>query len=213
MRCAPGFRRRDRARDAGLPGDRPHRLPGQSVRRRGAAEREPAEGPSAQSDARFESRPRAGAAEPPRSAGRPRRRRARRGWPCGARLADLSAAQGLGAAIADAVFDRDLETHRRVAVESAALDRRLRHGARARRARWWRTGRVKSGAKAAAEAPRRRPGGVPRRQLLGRDARADRQRRAAHAGAAPRRRTRSSPAEAAGGARLGDGDGSAAARC
>src|SRR4030095_39789 len=45
-RCdARRCRGRDRAGHAGVSGDRPHRLPGQPVRRRGAAERKPAEGP------------------------------------------------------------------------------------------------------------------------------------------------------------------------
>ena len=66
-------RRRDRAGDAGLSGNRPHGLSGQSVRRRGAAERKPAEGSSAQPDARRQSRAGAGAAEPQQSRpGRPR---------------------------------------------------------------------------------------------------------------------------------------------
>ena len=63
-RAARQFRRCDRAGDAGLSRNRPHRLSGQSVRRLGAAERKPAEGPSAQSDARFQSGAGAGAPEP-----------------------------------------------------------------------------------------------------------------------------------------------------
>ena len=105
-----------------------------------------------------------------------------------AQLADLSA-RGFGAAIADAVFARDLET-----IGVVALDHRLSVGAsgiglglaRALVA----SGRVKS------NAPRRdgrragrRTGGVPGRQLFAGDAAADRQRRAGHAGASSRSRT------------------------
>ena len=62
--AARRFRRRHRAGDAGVSGNRPHRLSGQFVRRLGAAERKPAEGSSAQSDARFQSGAGAGAPEP-----------------------------------------------------------------------------------------------------------------------------------------------------
>ena len=82
--AARRFRRCDRAGDAGLPGNRPHRLSGQSVRRLRAAERKPAEGSSAQSDARFQ--PGAGAGAPEQDQGRAGRSRhavARRG--CGSR--------------------------------------------------------------------------------------------------------------------------------
>ena len=74
------FRRCHRAGDAGISRDRPHRLSGQSVRGLAAAERESAEGSSAQSDARFQSGAGAGAPEPDQGrAGRSRRRRPRAG--------------------------------------------------------------------------------------------------------------------------------------
>ena len=122
--AARRFRRRDRAGDAGLSGNRPHRLSGQSVRRRRAAERKPAEGSSAQPDARFQPGAGAGAPEPDQGrAGRSRHacRAARMRF--AARLADL-AGKGIGAAIIDAVFDRDLET-----IGGVALDHRLSVGA------------------------------------------------------------------------------------
>ena len=89
-------RRCHRAGDAGVSGDRPHRLSGQSVRRLGAAERKPAEGSSAQSDARFQSGAGAGAPEQDQGrAGRSRRRRARAGRrpraSCRSRQAKVSA--------------------------------------------------------------------------------------------------------------------------
>ena len=94
----------------GLPRDRAQRLPGQPVRRRGAAEREPAQGPPAQPDARRQ----------PRARARRARARARSAWstpprsPRGAEAVaarlDALAAEGKGAAIADAIFDSDLET-------------------------------------------------------------------------------------------------------
>ena len=87
--AARRFRRCDRAGDAGVSGDRPHGLSGQSVRRRRAAERKPAEGSSAQSDARFQSGAGAGAAEQDQGrAGRSRDAVARAG--CGARAARRS---------------------------------------------------------------------------------------------------------------------------
>ena len=92
--AARRFRRRDRAGDAGLSGNRPHRLSGQSVRRLRAAERKPAEGSSAQPDARFQSGAGAGAPEPDQ--GRARRSRdagARRG--CRSRASRRSRRQGL----------------------------------------------------------------------------------------------------------------------
>ena len=104
-----------------------------------------------------------------------------------ARLADL-AGQGIGAAIVDAVFERDLET-----IGEVALDHRLSVGAsglglglaRALVA----SGRVKSNAaNASVRRAGRRPGGVPCRQLFAGDAAADRQRRAGDAGAASRSR-------------------------
>ena len=93
-----------------------------------------------------------------------------------ARLAEL-AANGIGAAMIDAVFDRDLET-----IGAVALDRRLSVGAsgiglglaRAMVA----SGKVKSAlAGAGSGAAGRRAGGVPGRQLLAGDAGAGRQRR------------------------------------
>ena len=104
-----------------------------------------------------------------------------------ARLADL-AGKGIGAAIVDAVFDRDLET-----IGAVALDHRLSVGAsgiglglaRALVA----SGKVKSAAASAiADAAGRRTGGVPCRQLFAGDAAADRQRRKGDAGAASRSR-------------------------
>ena len=93
-----------------------------------------------------------------------------------ARLADL-AGKGFGAAIVDAVFDRDLET-----IGAVALDHRLSVGAsgiglglaRALVA----SGKVKSNApKRDGRCGGRRTGRVPGRQLLAGDAAADRQRR------------------------------------
>src|SRR4051794_30370218 len=114
--AARRLRRGDRAGDAGLPGDWPHRLPGQSVCRRRAVEREPAEGPSAQPDARFQ--PGAHPGAPEQNANRPRRPRTvtRGADAVRTRLAEL-AGKGIGAAIIDAVFDRDLETIGLVAVQ------------------------------------------------------------------------------------------------
>ena len=93
-----------------------------------------------------------------------------------ARLADL-AGKGFGAAIADAVFDRDLETIGTVALDHRALGRRVRHRA-------WacpRAGRLGPGQIECAERDfrraGRRTGGVPCRQLFAGDAAADRQRR------------------------------------
>ena len=173
----------DRAGDAGLPRNRPHRLHGQSVCRRRAAERKPAEGPSAQPDARFQPGAGAGAAEQDQNRpGRSRDAVARGG--CGARAACRSRRQGVGAAIIDAVFDRDLETIGAVAVEHKAFGRRLRHrawaGAGARRRQGGERRRRRFG-----EAGRR-PGGLSRRQLLAGDAWANRERREGHAGASSR---------------------------
>ena len=104
------------------------------------------------------------------------------------RLADL-AGKGIGAAIIDAVFDRDLET-----IGGVALDHRLSVGAsgiglglaRALVA----SGKVKSAsAGAVSGAPGRRTGGVPGGELLAGDAGADRQRRKVHGRAASRSRT------------------------
>ena len=104
-----------------------------------------------------------------------------------ARLADL-AGKGIGAAIVDAVFDRDLET-----IGAVALDHRLSVGAsgiglglaRALVA----SGKVRA---QRVECHCRRCGGracgMPCRQLLAGDAGPDRQRRARDAGAAPRPR-------------------------
>ena len=104
-----------------------------------------------------------------------------------ARLSDL-AGKGIGAAIVDAVFDRDLET-----IGAVALDHRLSVGAsgiglglaralvtsgKVRAQRIERRGRRRGGW----------TGGVPCRQLLAGDAGPDRQRRAGDAGAAPRPR-------------------------
>ena len=122
--AARRFRRCHRAGDAGVSRDRPHRLSGQSVRRLGAAEREPAEGSSAQSDARFQSGAGAGAPEQDQGrAGRSRRCSRAGADAVRARLADL-AGKGFGAAIVDAVFERDLET-----IGAVALDHRLSVGA------------------------------------------------------------------------------------
>ena len=211
--AARRFRRRDRAGDAGLSGDRPHRLSGQSVRRRRAAERKPAEGSSAQPDARFQSGAGAGAAEPDQGrAGRSRRRSRAAPDAVRARLADL-AGKGIGAAIVDAVFDRDLET-----IGAVALDHRLSVGAsgiglglaRALVA----SGKVKSSAAGrGGRRAGRRAGGVPGRQLLAGDAAADRQRRSGDAGAASRSRPDRRRARTKRGARWpGRGTGSATVR-
>ena len=106
-----------------------------------------------------------------------------------AHLADL-AGKGFGAAIVDAVFDRDLET-----IGVVALDHRLSVGAsgiglgiaRALVA----TAKVKpDSVTAIPDAPGRRTGGVPGRQLFAGDAAADRQCRKGDAGAASRSRSR-----------------------
>ena len=104
------------------------------------------------------------------------------------RLADL-AGKGIGAAIIDAVFDRDLET-----IGGVALDHRLSVGAsgiglglaRALVA----SGKVKSGAAGAAvRRSGRRTGGVPGRELFAGDPAADRERREDNGRAASRSRT------------------------
>ena len=97
---------------------------GQSVRRLGAAERKPAEGPSAQPDARFQ--PGAGAGAPEQDQGRV--------WSSlqlwreapmpFAGVSPSSRRTVFGAAVIDAVFDRDLET-----IGGVALDHRLSVGA------------------------------------------------------------------------------------
>ncbi len=94
--------------------------------------------------------------------------------------------RGIGAAIIDAVFDRDLETIGLVAAEhrlsvgasgiGLGLARALVSTGKANQQR--RTARPARG--------RRRTGGLPRRKLLAGDASADRQRRTRHAGASPR---------------------------
>ena len=124
-----------------------------------------------------------------------------------ARLADL-AGKGFGAAIVDAVFERDLET-----IGSVALDHRLSVGAsglglglaRALVA----SGRVKSGASDAVSGRAgRRAGGVPCRQLFAGDPAADRQRRTGDAGAASRSRA-GGRGQGRGAARAGLGQGTA----
>ena len=115
-----------------FPGDRPHRLSGQSVRRLGAAERKPAEGSSAQPDARFQSGAGAGAAEQDQD--RPgRSRRHSRAAPDAvrARLADL-AGQGHRRRHRRCRVRPRSRNHRRGGAGSSALGRRLRHRARAR---------------------------------------------------------------------------------
>ncbi len=107
-RAARRFRRCHRAGDAGVSRNRPHRLSGQPIRRRCAPERKSPERSSAQSDARLQSGAGVGAAE--QNEGRARRSRL--------------AAKGFGAAIADAVFERDLET-----IGAVALDHRVSVGA------------------------------------------------------------------------------------
>ena len=187
--AARRFRRRDRAGDAGLPGNRPHRLSGQSVRRLRAAERKPAEGSSAQPDARFQSGAGAGAPEPDQ--GRP-------GRSCDARrAARMPFARGLPISPARALAPpSSMPCSTAISKPSAAvaLDHRLSVGAsgiglglaRALVA----SGKVKSNAASAtAGAAGRRTGGVPCRQLFAGDAAADRERREDDAGAASRSRT------------------------
>ena len=122
--AARRFRRCDRAGDAGVSGDRPHRLSGQSVRRLGAAERKPAEGSSAQSDARFQSGAGAGAPEQDQDrAGRSRRHRARAG--CGPRASGRARqARALAPPSSMRCSTRDLET-----IGTVALDHRVSVGA------------------------------------------------------------------------------------
>ena len=129
--AARRFRRRDRAGDAGLSRDRPHRLSGQSVRRFRAAQRKPVEGPSAQPDARFQSGAGAGAAEPDQDrAGRSRRHRARSGR--GSRPACRSRRQGFWRRHRRCGVRPRSRNHRRGGAGSSALGRRIRHRARAR---------------------------------------------------------------------------------
>ena len=125
-----------------------------------------------------------------------------------ARLADL-AGKGIGAAIIDAVFDRDLET-----IGAVALDHRLSVGAsgiglglaRALVA----SGKVRSSAtERDCRRAGRRAGGMPCRQLLAGDAAADRQRGSGRCRCCISIPTRSSPARKKPGARWpGPGSGS-----
>ena len=105
-----------------------------------------------------------------------------------ARLADL-AAKGIGAAIADAVFERDLET-----IGQVALDHGVSVGASGLGLGLARA--LVASAKVEIERSQcdvrrggRRTGGVSRRELLAGDAAADRQRRTGHAGASSRSRS------------------------
>ena len=123
---AGGKRRHDRAGDAGVSGDRPHGLPGQPVRRRRAAERKPAEGSSAQSDARCEPGAGAGRAEP--FEGRPRQSRERRQG-CGRDPHKTCRAGRRGREDGDhrcGVRSRS-RNHRPRRAGSSALGRRVRH--------------------------------------------------------------------------------------
>ena len=126
--AARRFRRCHRAGDAGLSGNRAHRLSGQSVRRLGAAEREPAEGSSAQPDARFQSGAGAGAAEQDqsrsrRACGADARRR------CGAGAAGRSRRQGHWRRHRRCRVRPRPRDDRRGGAGSSAFRRRLRHRA------------------------------------------------------------------------------------
>ena len=120
------------------------------------------------------------------------------------RLADL-AGKGLGAAIIDAVFDRDLETIGARRAGSSPVGRRVRHRPRpcpgAGRLRQGQIGFGRRGVRRA----RRWAGGVPGRELLAGDAGPDRQRRKDHGRAASRSRTdRRRPRRGTSGAGLGE---------
>ena len=124
--AARRFRRCDRAGDAGLSGNRPHRLSGQSVRRRRAAERKPAEGSSAQPDARFQPGAGAGAPEPDQGrAGRSRHAVARRG--CGSRTSRRSRGQGHRRRDHRRRVRPRSGNHRRRRAGSSPVGRRVRH--------------------------------------------------------------------------------------
>ena len=147
--------RRLRSGDAGLSGDRTDCLSRSPVRRLDALEREPAQGSSAQSDARFQSR--AGVAAAVERIRRPHRPHdCRTGSARVSRARAELSAQGYGTAIVDAVFERDLE-----ALGDAAAESTFSVGASglgsALRARW-RGGRstasTQARSKPLAEAPR-----------------------------------------------------------
>ena len=177
-RAARRFRRCDRAGDAGLSGNRPHRLPGQSVRWLRAAERKPAEGSSAQPDARFQSGAGAGAPEPDQSrARRSRDAHARPGR--GARAARRSRRpRALAPPSSMPCSTATSETIGTCGAGSSAVGRRFRNRARIARAlvcsRQSQTGAVRTRSPTCRG---RRAGGVPCRQLFAGDAAADRQRR------------------------------------
>ena len=209
--AARRFRRCDRAGDAGVSRDRPHRLSGQSVRRLGAAERKPAEGSSAQSDARFQSGAGAGPPEQDQGrAGRSRRHRARAG--CRARAACRALRQRLWRGHRRCGLRTRSGDHRHGRAGSSRVGRRLGPRARARP----RAGRIRPGQIECAERGRRRAGrrtgGVPGRQLFAGDLAADRKRRAGDAGAASRSRTGQWQARTKRGARW-PGPGNARPRC
>ena len=138
--AARRFRRRHRAGDAGFSGNRPHRLPGQSVRRRRAAERKPAEGPSAQPDARFQ--PGAGAGAPEQDQDRAGRS-CDLGARCGCRSRTPRRSRGQGRRCRH--YRRRVRSrsrnHRPGRAGSPPVGRRLRHRARSRP----RAGRLRQG--------------------------------------------------------------------
>ena len=187
-RAARRFRRRDRAGDAGLSGNRPHRLSGQSVRRQRAAERKPAEGSSAQPDARFQSGAGAGAPEPDQGrAGRSRHAFARRG--CGSRTSRRSRREGHRRRDHRRRVRPRSRNHRQRRAGSSPVGRRVRHRPRScPGAGRFRQGQIGCGRRGVRRAGRR-TGGVPGRELFAGDAGADRQRRKDHGRAASRSRT------------------------
>ena len=169
----------DRAGDAGVSGDRPHRLSGQSVRRLGAAERKPAERSSAQPDARFQPGAGAGAAEQEQDrAGRSRGADARAG--CRPRAArrtrrDRALAPRSSMRCSTAIWRPSARWRWIIGSRSAPPASGL-----VWRGRWSRraaSSRVRR--QAISANPGRRTGGVPCRQLFAGDPAADRERRSA----------------------------------
>ena len=198
--AARRFRRCHRAGDAGVSGNRPHRLSGQSVRRLGAAERKPAEGPSAQSDARFQSGAGAGAPEQDQDRSRrSRRHRARRG--CRPRASCRTRQPGRRRRHHRCGFRSRSRDHRRGGAGSSRLRRRLRHRSRACPG----AGGIGAGQIECLECHVRRAGrrtrGMPCRQLFAGDVAADRQRRAGRCRCCISIPTRSSRARTKPGAR------------
>ncbi len=175
--AARRLRRGHRAGDAGLPGNRPHRLSGQPVRRRRAAEREPAEGPPAQPDARLptwcgcwrgRARPRSASVDLATLAAR-RRRRSRRGSPNSpARASAPPSSTPCSTATSKPSARWRWITGCRSAPPASGS---------AWRGRWSPRGKVDAARGCGVRRAGRRAGGLPRRELLAGDAEPDRQRR------------------------------------